>query len=220
MALELCVCPSLCRLSCLSTVLLEFLSLTNWILIEYLSWARLWKGLCQGNLLKLTRFTEVSQTRVPAECTKPTIWCVMTSPAIQVIHWSLEQAQKCSRGHSHTLASWGPFPSQKHVCFLCLFLQESEQTWLWLLFGNSVFLKVPFKRQKERKKNVRLWLIETAPGAGTSTPCFFDTSGFLKEASDQKLEWNIQLERHKSEAITATQEPWVKSGASPVVYPC
>lgn len=50
------------------------------------------------------------------------------------------------------------------------------------------FLKVPFKRQKERKKNVRLWLIETAPGAGTSTPCFFDTSGFIKEVSDQKLE--------------------------------
>ena len=100
------------------------------------------------------------------------------------------------------------------------FLQESEQTWLWLLFGNSVFLKVPFKRQKERKKNVQLWLIKTAPGAGTSTPCFFDTSGFIKEASDQKLEWNIQLERHKSEAITVTQEPWVKSGASPMVYPC
>lgn len=50
------------------------------------------------------------------------------------------------------------------------------------------FLKSPLKDKKKEKKNVRLWLIETAPGAGTSTPCFFDTSGFLKEASDQKLE--------------------------------
>ena len=50
------------------------------------------------------------------------------------------------------------------------------------------FLKSPLKDKKKEKKNVQLCLIETAPGAGTSTPCFFDTSGFIKEASNQKLE--------------------------------
>ena len=64
--------------------------------------------------------------------------------------------------------------------------------------GNSVLKKkVPFKRQKkERKKKWQLWLIRTAPGPGTSIPCF-GTSDLIKEASDQKLGWNIQLERHE-----------------------
>ena len=43
----------------------------------------------------------------------PLFGCVTTSFATQVIHWILEQAPKCSRGHK--LASCGLFPSWKHA---------------------------------------------------------------------------------------------------------